>query len=141
MALLALSLANSSCLHLLLHSEVIGPRFPLPCCISGIWPAILPLPGGLTGPDNSLPSSMGKLLTGAAKVMLGCVSPLLQDILLSLGWTCITTCSLGNIQLGIAAGQRHVTLAAEMLSPAVACFAACHCRCVHTLSAKLTRGQ
>jgi hypothetical protein len=52
---------------------------------------------------------MGKLLTGAAKVMLGCVSPLLQDILLSLGWTCITTCSLGNIHLGIAAGQRHMT--------------------------------
>ena len=84
-ALLALSLASSSCLHLLLHSEVIGPRFPLPCCISGIWPAILPLPGGLTGPHKSLPSGMGKLLTGAAKVMLGCVSPLLQDILLSLG--------------------------------------------------------
>jgi hypothetical protein len=70
-ALLALSLASSSCLHLLLHSEVIGPRFPLP--------------GGLTGPHKSLPSGMGKLLTGAAKVMLGCVSPLLQDILLSLG--------------------------------------------------------
>ena len=76
-ALLVLSLANSSCLHLLLHSEIIGPRFSLPCCISGIWPAVLPLPGGLTWPDNSLPSSMGKLLTGAAKMVLGSVSPLL----------------------------------------------------------------
>ena len=81
----------------------------LPCCIPGIWPAILPLPGGLTGPDNSLPSSMGKLLTGAAKAILGYVSPQLLDVLLSWGWTCIVTCSLGEMHLGITAGQLHIT--------------------------------